>query len=314
MNINEFNQYLCIELSKMLKDVGRADPVEIPKNNITLHAASVHFYGQQIGPTIYTDDYFELWNHGVPMEHLLECVKAEALKHREITFDISSINKDNAQSHLRAAVVNFENNKEWLKDVPHERMQDLAVFAKWAVGENSFIRVNSRMAGVMQMTKEEILQTAKGNTLKSMKLKSMSETILEMMRENGEDKGLIADMEPMVMASPLHVLSNQQGVDGAALIANPKALKKAYEELGEEFYILPASIHEVLLLPKSECSNSVEELKEMVCSINEAEVGIEDRLSGNIYEFDGQHLKMAGEETLKLDTGLDDIILHRRSR
>lgn len=314
MNLKEFNQYFCIELSKTIKDTGVADPVEVPKNNRLLHGASVHFYGQEIGCVIYTDEFFELWQRGFPIEGIIENVKKDVLAQKMISFDVSSINRENAQNHLRAAVVNYEDNKEWLRNIPHERIQDLAVYAKWSVEPDATIKVNNEMLGLMKMTKEEALTTAKANTLKSMELKSMEEALVEMMRKNGVDEGMEEDLRTAISGDPLYVLSVQSGLDGAALIADTRALKKVYEELGESFYILPSSIHEALLIAKSDWDRGVEELRQMVQSVNENEVAIEDQLSNNVYEFDGHSLKLAEERELEHDTTMADTFTHRRSR
>lgn len=131
------------------------------------------------------------------------------------------------------------------------------------------------------------------------------------MMDNDMDKEL-AEVMFQDQSIPLSVLTNESGIDGAALIACPEVLKAVQKEIGEEFYILPSSIHEVLIMPKSD-TDIVEELKEMVSSINKAEVLPEDRLSDNVYEFDGHSLKIAGSE-LTQENNITESITHHRSR
>lgn len=81
----------------------------------------------------------------------------------------------------------------------------------------------------------------------------------------------------------LYVLTNSRGINGAACMLYPRALKEFAESLGEDLIVLPSSIHEVLhsqqrLLPP-------EELNEMVQAINQSDVPAEDRLSDHIYYF-----------------------------
>lgn len=315
LNLTEFTQYFCIELSKAIKDTGRAEPIQVPKNNILLEAASVQFYGKNIGNVIYTAEYHKLWKKGLPMEELIRDIKENLLDMDGIQFDISSINRENAQAHLRAAIVSYENNKEWLKDIPFERVQDLAVFARWTAAADASIKVNNQMLGQLHMTKEEVLKIAKTNTLESMNLKSMKEVMAEIMRQDGMSEEMIEGFFTTMAVDPKqYVLSVQSGIDGAALIAVPGALKRAFEELGESFYILPSSIHEAILLLKSEFPGGAAELSEIVRSINASEVPVETRLSDNVYEFDGHSLKMAGTEGLTHDTGIADTCSHRRAR
>lgn len=137
----------------------------------------------------------------------------------------------------------------------------------------------------------------------------MDTVMKNMMEDDGMNRELAEMMFPK-QSTPLSVLSNESGIDGAALIACPEVLKAVQKELGEAFYILPSSIHETLILPKSS-ADDVEDLKQMVSSINEAEVAPEDRLSDNVYEFDGHSLIIAGTELTKEHDISDSIVYHR---
>lgn len=83
-------------------------------------------------------------------------------------------------------------------------------------------------------------------------------------------------------AFPLHVLTNSAGLHGAACILYPRILKNFAELVKDDVYILPSSIHEVLLTPVSS-SPSVQELNQIVSEINELDVPAEDRLSNHVY-------------------------------
>lgn len=108
-------------------------------------------------------------------------------------------------------------------------------------------------------------------------------------------------------------MTNESGIDGAAAIACPEVLKAVQKQIGEDFYILPSSIHETLILPKSQ-TDDVEGLKQMVSSINEQEVEPEDRLTDQVYEFDGHSLKIAGAAELIQEHKISDSITYHRSR
>ena len=56
------------------------------------------------------------------------------------------------------------------------------------------------------------------------------------------------------------------------------------KKLGGDLYILPSSVHEVILIPKTK-DLSVKELNEMVCEINSSQVPTEDVLADCIYEY-----------------------------
>ena len=58
----------------------------------------------------------------------------------------------------------------------------------------------------------------------------------------------------------MYMLSTRQRIHGAACMLYPKCLKETAEQIGSDLYIIPASIHELVLLPV-DVSNKLEELK-----------------------------------------------------
>ena len=61
-------------------------------------------------------------------------------------------------------------------------------------------------------------------------------------------------------------------------------MKSVVKRVGEKFYVLPSSVHELLVVP-SNIGMDVGQLKEMVTSINASEVALEERLSDNVYRY-----------------------------
>lgn len=297
---------------------GRLIEMDIPKNNGMMKGITIKFDNISLAPTIYPDSYYQDWQDGRSMSDIVSGIRSELIKTVPglSHFNVGSINRDSAVNYLYAAVVSYDNNKEWLKNIPHERMADLAVFAKWKfdnADRDSMVaaKVTEPLLAHLQLTKEEALKIAKTNTAKSAKFESMDTVMRNIMMDNDMDKE-IADMMFPNQSTPLSVVTNESGIDGAAVIACPEVLKAVQKELGEDFYILPSSIHEILVLPKS-FSDDVEDLKQMVSSVNEAEVPPEDRLSDQVYEFDGHSLKIAGSELTK-EHDIADTITHHRGR
>ena len=83
----------------------------------------------------------------------------------------------------------------------------------------------------------------------------------------------------------MYVLSNKFRNYGAAGIAYPNVLEMIGQILKKDYYILPSSVHEVIIVPYSEiyvCSK----LDEMVREINSTQVEEEDVLSNHVYLYD----------------------------
>ena len=309
--------YSALEMA-MEPEGGHLQEVTVPKNNRIMNGIAIKFEDIALAPAVYPDQYYSEWTDGKPMNQIIREI-CDRIEDSAVDMDLLSegnLNRENAADHLQAAVVNFESNKEWLKEVPHERMADLAVYSKWILdsgsGMVSSVTVTDSVLAHLQLTKEEALKIAKDNTAEESKFYSLDDTMRDMVRDCGGDEEFIEELIGDEHYHPLYVLSNETGIGGAAMIACPAILKHAKEELGEDFYILPSSTHEVLLLKKSD-ADDMEFLKEMVSEINETHVPLEDRLSDSIYEFDCHGIRLAGPE-LTEEHDISESITHHRSR
>ena len=83
---------------------------------------------------------------------------------------------------------------------------------------------------------------------------------------------------------PMYVLSNTQKSLGAACILYDGVLKSCAARLGEAYYVLPSSIHEVIMVPVSAVGDE-QELSAMVRDINRTQVRDTEILSDNIYLY-----------------------------
>ena len=89
----------------------------------------------------------------------------------------------------------------------------------------------------------------------------------------------------------LFVLSNKSRLFGAACLLYEELLSSFADMLQDDFYILPSSIHEVLLLPVKK-SPPLSSLLEMVQDINQTEVVPEDVLSNHIYLYQSRENRL----------------------
>ena len=73
---------------------------------------------------------------------------------------------------------------------------------------------------------------------------------------------------------------------GASVMLFKDPLRDFANYMGHDLYILPSSIHEVILLLDDEYVQSSEELREMVRETNRMVVDQEEVLSDHIYNYD----------------------------
>ena len=90
--------------------------------------------------------------------------------------------------------------------------------------------------------------------------------------------------DAFLQEAQMKVLSNTRRIEGAVCILYPGVLESLAREEGHDLYILPSSIHEVILLPDTGAP-SAEELKRMVREVNDTQVAPEEVLSYSLYRY-----------------------------
>lgn len=84
----------------------------------------------------------------------------------------------------------------------------------------------------------------------------------------------------------LILVSNKKQLFGAAQILNDSVVLNIVERLGNRFFIIPSSIHEMLILPVEHSTNDLSELSDLVKDVNTDHVLPSERLSNSAYLYD----------------------------
>ena len=146
------------------------------------------------------------------------------------------------------------------------------------------------------ITLEELHDQALQNmdTLQPHSFKGMNETVAEMIAVDiardqnigmDEAKEMAMQMMPDI-PDTMFVLTNDTKVNGAAAILNDDIRQEIAEKVGD-FYMLPSSIHETLIIPK-DAGMEFKELEQMVQEVNQTQVAPGERLSDHVYEYDAK--------------------------
>lgn len=187
---------------------------------------------------------------------------------------------ENVRGKIIYRLVNYEKNKELLEDCPHRRLHDLAVTFRWVAHIDddgvSTSLITNRQVKEWGITVNDLVLAAQQNTPRLFPAK-------------------IIDMEEMLAgkvsfilypsAIPMYILTNEQEINGASALLYGDVLKDFADKKGTDMYILPSSIHEVILLP-SDRINDPTKLLSMVHDANTTVVSIGDVLSDSVYYYD----------------------------
>ena len=95
-------------------------------------------------------------------------------------------------------------------------------------------------------------------------------------------------------ALPVYSLSNKEGLNGASTILYPQVQEDLKKEFPNGYYVLPSSIHEVLIVDQSFVEEPLDlfALKEAVLEVNYQVVDPSEFLSNEVYEVKGPDFQL----------------------
>ncbi len=287
-----FTEELMDEIKKKMGSEYEVGKEQIAKPNRIVTAITVKNKNMSTAPVFVAEDLYSDYKNGVSEEQIVENMKAAVIKTPELSK--LGIEKENAKEHIRFSMMSIDDNREYLRNIPYEKVADLAAVPKWGLDDGMSFVMNNKICRQLEMTKEEVLDIAHSNLeTEDFSVRSMLSIVGNAMGMFSEDSIEVSDKR----ANQLLVVSNKQGIDGAAEIINKKAMDEVRSRMGEDFVILPSSRHEVICIPKSSAGD-IKNLQDMVKTVNRTTVDIKDRLSDNVYEYDGisRSVKLAGKE------------------
>lgn len=186
-----------------------------------------------------------------------------------------------ARGKIHAELVYYEWNKDALENVPYQRFLNFAVVYRMEVPMleecEAGMRVNYHLMEMWGITKEQLHKTAMEN------LENETYQIRLISKVLGELMGTVSEMPEDTTGE--YVLSNARCRYGAVGMLRKDILQGFSERIGGNFYILPSSVHELILVPEifPICTKY---LKAMVREVNEGTVIREEWLSEDVYYYD----------------------------
>lgn len=288
MTYQEFKKNTVHAISAKLGPTYRIALQDIIKNNDThLDGLTILSENCNISPTIYLNHYYEQYLNGKSMsaiyEDILHSYYQNAPKENiDISFftDFSKV-----KERIIFKLVNYERNKELLSQVPHIRYLDLALIFNCFVNSTesgcATILIHHHHLSFWDITTEELYTLAMQNTprLLHYQLQNMADVVIDLFSE--EYSQLLNEALELL---PMYVLSNNTKLNGSGCILYEDLLSDISDKINSDFYIVPSSIHEVLLIPVANAA-PYSELTSMVQEINATQLTREEILSDHVYLY-----------------------------
>lgn len=301
MEIKEFAKKVCNAVSRELGESYRIELKEVRKNNgVILHGLMILSQPQNVAPTIYLDSFWEDYEQGTTLAEIIR--RLLAIYRRDVPegrIDLDFFHSfEKVKDRICYRLIGRARNEELLEDVPYLEFLDLALCFYYAyqgesLGEGTILIHNSHVK-MWNTGTAELLRLAAVNTpeLFPWVCNSMGEVFHEIMGDGEGDCG--EEREPDSLPEiPMKVLSNVKRMHGAVCMLYPEVLEKLAAEEQCDFYILPSSVHEVILL-RDAGWGSPEDLKKMIAEVNSTQVAPEEVLSDSLYYYDfaGKRVRM----------------------
>lgn len=265
---------------------------QVEKVNSTLDAIGVKGDNTSAFPTIYINDMYKDYQNGTDLETILTAACNVIARAYDEAFGINV--KDilaNASDNIFFMLINTDQNQSLLNSVPHRSFHDLSItyriMVKFDKTGLQSIPITNGLAAELKMTEEQLFKCAENNTQRLFPptVKTMSDAMRKVFISMGMYEDFINKVLDRMSPEPnTWVISNTSCINGASSILYENELHELAEKMESDLYILPSSIHEVVVI-SAEMGNP-EELAQMMTEINVSEVPLEDRLSNQVYHYD----------------------------
>lgn len=257
---------------------------------------------QKVAPVIYMEAFYERIRKGEPLDQIMNCIAdmyGQALSVQQLPENLDFTDYDSVKDYLTIQVINTKANRQMLSEVIHKEMEDLSVicrleFPMTTEEETGSVKVTHEIMKQWGVSPEEIYQKAVDNAVKNQPpvLTSLEDLVLEMSGLPLEAKNLFQLEEgEEVPKDGMFVLSNQMGINGASVLAYPNLQEQLEAVFPYGCYILPSSVHEIIIVPK-DFGKTPKELGKMVRQTNKSDVEREEVLSDRVYEFDKEERRL----------------------
>ncbi len=291
MEISVFGTKVQRAVSEALGEEYIVELKEVQKNNgVILQGLVIRREEENIMPTIYLNSFLKAYEQGVTFADIIR--KIVSVYRNDATgknIDLSFFyDFENVKDRICFRLVNRDRNEEFLTKVPFIPILDMAACFYYAYDEegvvNGVIPIYHSHLEVWEVTDRELFECAVKNTprifpCEIMPMKNALREMLQKLEEMGED--MERKLEKIL---PMMILTNSRKTYGACCIMYPKLLERLAATVGEDYYLIPSSVHEFILLPVSQ-DRTAEELKAMIREVNSKEIPAEDVLSDSLYLY-----------------------------
>ncbi len=312
MSVIEFAEKVRKAAQDILGPEFYVETVENTKlNNVKLWSVNIHSKNANIAPVIYLESFYADYEEGKTFGTIMnEIIKIYWDYVPKEDYDFKKLlDFEYVKPRICAKLCNAGKNTELLKTAVYTEYLDLAVLYyieldNLQIGTGN-VTIRKEYAKDWGVSINELSAIALENSVRKFpaKLISMNEffedylrkkpAFVDMIRE-AEYGGYCDYLDAIKKTEPmLWILTNSKQTNGSSAILYPGVIEEFAKKRGSNVFILPSSIHELILVPEScidesgrDWDEKVDELKSMIAYVNDAEVSEGEFLSYSLYYYD----------------------------
>ena len=283
MRYDDFNELVRSKLAGICGPEFSVSIYEAMKNNSVMHKGiSIKENDKWIAPTIYMDEFYTDYCDGRDIEDIVNEILRIYSENRNGP-DVEAERFSDfewVRDRVFFKLINAHENAAMLQTVPSFGYLDLALVFGVYMGNfrNAFssVMIRREHMEIWHTDEEELRTLALRNTPRI--LPSAIWTMKDLLYDMGAPAADIPNEIPM------YILSNKERINGAAALIYNGVLKKFADNLGNDLFILPSSVHELILVPECDVRDP-DHLTDMIAEVNDTQVSREEILSYSLYRY-----------------------------
>ena len=290
-------------------------------NNVSMKSVSIVRKGENATPTIYLKNYYKQYRLGRSIDSICEeifRVYKEGISSFKAKVNIEAFEDfQQIKDKVYYKLINYDMNQSQLKYMPHIKFTDLAIVFFFMIecnedGQATALINNQHIEG-WGISKELLKVTAFKNTWNKYPpvIKPMEEVISDMIigdlfnsdeeetdgdcvNETCQYGGFeISEVRDVIREEvdkikhpndiEMYVLTNTIKTNGAACVTYPGVIKEFAREHDSDVYIIPSSVHEVVLIPGMDWD--IDQINDTIMEVNESQLDPTEVLSNHVYVY-----------------------------
>lgn len=274
--MQEFVNEVISGLQSRLTDCEIVQTTKDLTNGLTKVGVSIRPNGENIAPIIYLDGFYE---DNLPVKDTIDAIVKIYEEHKNPDIDVNWFSDfEKVKPMLRARLYNKSTKAEVFRSAGEYGFDDLIIIPYVNVdmgpSNRGAVRIMENHLGVWGVSADEVIDIALGNTARFGKITDMADFM-------SDRTGLPSEMFPKGLMNVVNLTENCGEYGAISAVTCRSQLREMYPD---GYYVIPASIHECIVVP---IIDGFGDITEMVKAVNASVVAPEEVLSDHVYKVAG---------------------------